>query len=96
MASIYIINHTICAPYPETWSSYHHTEIEASDAYNECMESATYDENLIELIRLDTETLDAVTIKTWSGTGEDLEDEGPEDGEEGFEDEDDGIVEGSP
>jgi hypothetical protein len=40
--------------------------------------------------------LDAVTIKTWSGTGEDLEDEDPEDGEEGFEDEDDGICEGSP
>ena len=29
MASIYIVNHTICAPYPETWSSYHYTEIEA-------------------------------------------------------------------
>ena len=95
MASIYIINHTICAPYPETWSSYHHTEVEASDAYDECMESATDDENLIELIRLDTESLDAVTIKTWSGTCEDL-DEDPEDGEEGFEDEDDGICEGSP
>jgi hypothetical protein len=63
------------------------------------MESATYDENLIELIRLDTETLDAVTIKTWSGTREDLEDEDLEASDEieaeGMAD-DDGICEGSP
>jgi hypothetical protein len=96
MASIYIVNHTISGMYPENWTSYHHTESEASDAYDECVASASEDPNLIALIRLDTETLEAVTLRDWEGTCEDLEDEGPEDGETGFEDEDDGIVEGSP
>jgi hypothetical protein len=93
MASIYIVNHTISGMYPENWSSYYRTEEEASDGFDECVASASEDPNLIELIRLDTETLDAVTIKTWEGTCEDLEDE---DGDYGDEDEDDGICEGSP
>jgi len=96
MASIYIVNHTISGMYPENWTSYYRTEEEASDGFDECVASASEDPNLIELIRLDTETLDATTIRGWEGTCEDLEDEDPEDGEAGFEDEDEGIVEGSP
>ena len=96
MASIYIVNHTISGMYPENWSSYHRTEEEAQEAFAECVASASEDPNLIELILLNTETLDATTIRGWEGTCEDLEDEGPEDGETGFEDEDDWIVEGRP
>lgn len=95
MASIYIVNHTICAPYPETWSSYHHTETEGSDAFDECIENATEDKNLIELIRVDTETLDATTLKTWMNDDFDDDDLPPE-GYAGEDDEDDGICEGSP
>jgi hypothetical protein len=93
MATIFIVNHTISGMYPENWTSYYRTEEEASDGFDECVASASEDPNLIELIRLDTETLEAVTIKTWEGTCEDLEDE---DGDYGDEDEDEGIVEGSP
>ncbi len=96
MATIFIVNHTISGMYPENWTSYYRTEEEASDGFDECVASASEDPNLIELIRLDTETLDATTIRGWEGTCDDLEDEGLEDGETGFEDEDDGICEGSP
>ena len=96
MASIYIVNVSVGGYYVEQHSYYHRTESEAQESYDECLESVGDDPTTLELIRLDTETLDAVTIKTWSGTCEDLEDEGPEDGETGFEDEDDGICEGSP
>jgi len=96
MADIYIVNHTISGVYPENWSSYHRTEEEAQEAFAECVSSASGDTNLVEIIRLDMETLEAVTLRYWEGTCEDLEDVGPEDGETGFEDEDDWIVEGRP
>ena len=85
MAQIFIVNHAISGPYTQCFSSYHHTEEEGQESYDECMESASEDPNIIELIRLDTETLDAVTIHSWEGTADDME-----------EDQDDGIVEGSP
>lgn len=85
MAQIFIVNHAISGPYTQCFSSYHHTEEEGQESYDECMESVSEDPNMIELIRLDTETLDAVTIHSWEGTADDME-----------EDEDDGIVEGSP
>lgn len=85
MAQIFIVNHAISGPYTQCFSSYHHTEEEGQEFYDECMESVSVVPNMIELIRLDTETLDAVTIHSWEGTADDIE-----------EDADDGIVEGSP
>ena len=85
MAQIFIVNHVISGPYTQCFSSYHHTEEEGQEFYDECMESVSVVPNMIELIRLDTETLDAVTIHSWEGTAADIE-----------EDEDEGIVEGSP
>ena len=85
MAQILIVNHTISGPYTQCFSSYHHTEEEGQEFYDECMEFVSVVPNMIELIRLDTETLDAVTIHSWEGPEDDIE-----------EDEDEGIVEGSP
>ena len=96
MAEIYIVNVAVGGYYTEQHSYYHRSESEAVESFEECILSAGEDRTLIELIRLNTETLDATTIRGWEGTCEDLEDEGPEDGEEGFEDEDDWIVEGRP
>ena len=99
MASIYIVNVSVGGYYVEQHSYYHRTESEAQESYDECLESVGDDPTTLELIRLDTETLDAVTIKTWSGTREDLEDEDLEASDEieaeGMAD-DDGICEGSP
>jgi hypothetical protein len=95
MASIYIVNVSVGGYYVEQHSYYHRTESEAQESYDECLESAGDDPTTLELVRLDTESLDVTTIHHWEGTIDDLE-EDPEDGEEGFDDEDDGIVEGSP
>ena len=89
MANVYSVNHVIGGYYVENQSSYHLTEAEGQEAYDECMESASEDPNLIELIRLDTETLEATILKSWEGSSLDRE----EDDEE-YEDE--GIVEGAP
>jgi len=89
MANVYIVNHTIGGYYVENHSSYHLTEAEAQEAYDESMESVGEDPNAIELIRLDTETLKATTLKSWEGTIDDLEES-----EDDYEDE--GIVEGAP
>lgn len=89
MANVYIVNHVIGGYYVENHSSFHLTEAEGQEAYDECMENASEDPNLVELIRLDTETLEATTLKCWEGSSLDRE----EDDEE-YEDE--GIVEGAP
>lgn len=75
MAQIFIVNHSISGPYAQCFSSYHHTENEASDAFEECKASVGEDPCLIELIRLDTESLEATTITGWEGSSFDLEDE---------------------
>jgi hypothetical protein len=93
MASIYIVNVSVGGYYTEQHSYYHHTESEAQSSFEECRASVGEDPTIIELVRLDTETLEAVTITGWEGTFDDLDEE---DGEVGFEDEDDGIVEGAP
>jgi hypothetical protein len=95
MASIYIVNVSVGGYYVEQNSYYYRSESEAAESFEECKASVGDDPTAIELLRLDTETLEAVIITGWEGTFDDLE-EDPEDGEEGFEDEDDGIVEGSP
>lgn len=81
MANIFIVTHsTSGGSYVENYNSFHHTEEEARVSFNESMDSVGEDPCLIELIRLDTETLDAVSIESWEGTSDDLEDDG--DGEE--------------
>jgi hypothetical protein len=96
MADIFIVNVATGGYYTEQFSYYHRTESEAQSSFEECKASVGDDPTVIELVRLDTETLEAVTITGWEGTFDDLDEEGLEDGEEGFDDEDDGIVEGAP
>lgn len=75
MAQIYIVNHAISGgSYAQTFSSYHHTEVEAQDSYDECMDSVGEDPVMIELVRLDTETLESTTIHTFEGSMDDLGD----------------------
>jgi hypothetical protein len=48
----------------ETSSHYYHTEAEAQDAFNKEMNYLCPDDDaVIELIQLDTETMDATTLK---------------------------------
>ena len=75
MADINIVNFTTGGMYPSNESSFHLVESEAHDSFTECMESVGDDPTLIELIRLDTETLEATTIRGWEGTIDDLDDE---------------------
>ena len=75
MANIFIVNHAISGPYTQCFSTYHHTEEEGQEFYDWCMESASEDPNMIELIRLDTETLEATTIHHWEGTIDDLDED---------------------
>ena len=89
MANIYIVNHSISGPYAQCFSSFHKTEEEGAGAFVDCKNAVGEDPALIELIRLDTETLEATTILGWEGNIEDL-DAGDEDYE------DDGICEGAP
>ena len=89
MADIYIVNVATGGYYTEQSSYYHHTESEAHESFDECMDSVGEDPTLIELIRLNTETLEAVTIRGWEGTDEDVDDEDEDE-------DDDWIVEGRP
>jgi hypothetical protein len=81
MADIYIVNVARGGYYTQQSSSYHRTESGAQDFFAECMDSVGDDPTVIELVRLDTETLDATTIRGWEGTIDDLEDEEDEEGE---------------
>lgn len=97
MAQIFIVNHSISGPYAQCFSSYHHTETEAAGSFVDCKNSVGDDPALIQLIALDTETLEATTYCEWEGNIEDLEAEEAEfDAEMKVDDEDDGICEGAP
>ena len=100
MANIFIVNHSISGPYAQCFSSYHKTEEEAASAYFDCKQSVGEDPALVELILLDTETLDATTICGWEGSCFDLEEEEEALRAEGMadypEEDDDGICEGAP
>ena len=99
MANIFIVNHSTSGPYAQCFSSYHKTEEEAASAYFDCKQSVGEDPALVELILLDTETLDATTICGWEGTCEDLEAEDAALEAEGMADypeDDDGTCEGAP
>lgn len=78
MASVYIVNSTRGGYYVENWSYYHPTEVEAQERFDSLMESVGEDPHIIELVRLDTETLCVTTLRFWEGTIDDL-DELPDD-----------------
>ena len=83
MAEIYIVSIATVAARTELRSTYHPTEAEARASFDACMESEGEDRTLIELVRLDTATLDATILEIWDGTVNDTDDE-------------DWIVEGGP
>jgi hypothetical protein len=108
MADIYIVNVATGGFYAELHSHYHHTEEDARKSYEECLSSVNEDHTVIELVRLNTETLMGVTLDFWEGNVNDLESEQcdhpwheeggghncPDCGSDGTED--DWIVEGRP
>ena len=73
MSTVFIVNHSISGPYAQCYSSFHHTPEGAASAFFDCKQSVGEDPALIELIALDTETLDAVTHCSWEGSAFDLE-----------------------
>jgi hypothetical protein len=75
MATVFIVNHSISGPYAQSWQYFHKTEGEAAESFFECKQSVGEDPAMIQLIALDTETLDAVTHCEWSGNFEDLEEQ---------------------
>lgn len=75
MATVFIVNHSISGPYSQSWHSFHHTPEEAASAFFDCKQSVGEDPAMIQLIALDTETLDAVTHCEWEGTVFDLEEQ---------------------
>ncbi len=95
MSEIFVVNmasggyHTIQSSY------YHRTESEAHVSFAECMEAVGDDPVSIELVRLNTETLDATTILGWEGTADDIDDISDDcDGYDGAENEE--IMFGQP
>ena len=93
VSELFIVNHVISGYTPECYTYYHRTEAEAQASYDECMESVSMDPVLVELTRIDLETLDATTIHSFEGTMDDL---GEGYGDEDEDDGDDWICEGKP
>ena len=93
MAKIYIVNHALNGggPYVELFSTYHRDEESGAAAFEECKRSASEDPNLIELVCLDTDTMETTHITGWEGTSDDLDVLHEEEDED-----DDWIVEGKP
>ena len=88
---IYIVNYIRGGYYVEVHSTYHHTEEEAKSAFEKQKSfvgksSVGIDPSLIELVQLDTTTLEEVTIYHWFNmlTEDDLDERGDteDDGEE--------------
>jgi len=75
MATIYIVTSVRGGYYTDMRASYHHSELEAAESFEACKAAVGEDPALVELVRLDTETLEAVTITGWEGTMDDLDDE---------------------
>ena len=80
--NIYIVNNVTGGYYTEIHSSYHLTEAEAQKAYDENMLNIGGDPAIVEIVRLDTSTLDRVTLKFFEGTAGDLEGEDEEEVDE--------------
>jgi hypothetical protein len=79
MANVFIVNSTRGGFYVESWSYYHPNEVEAQERFDSLMESVDEDPRIIELVRLDTETLDATSLRFWEGTIDDLDEEEDDD-----------------
>ena len=75
MSNIFIVNHCNLSSGLIITSSYHHDPIEASKAFEAEKASVTWDPSIIELVCLDTETLDGTYIKGWEGTLADFDDD---------------------
>lgn len=74
MQHIYIVNHGLSGyEYCEVMSSYHHTEEDAFAAFRECKESVGEEPSLIEVVRLDIETLEGTCLESWEGNEDDLD-----------------------
>ncbi len=95
MATIFIVNHATGGYYASTSSSYHHTEEEARLVFDDAKASVGEDPAYIELVRLDTEALEAITLDWWEGSEADLDLEEEEERED-EEDDGDWICEGKP
>lgn len=72
---IYIVNHCTGGYYTELHSSYHLAESEAQTYYEETLLNVGEDPTIVELVRVDLNTLEAVTLKSFEGTMDDIEDE---------------------
>lgn len=72
---IYIVNHALAGYYPELHSSYHLVESEAQADYEETLLNVGEDHAIVELIRVDLNTLESVALKSFEGTMDDIEDE---------------------
>ena len=70
---IYIVNHCTGGCYAGLYSAYHLTEAEASANYEETLLNIGGDPTLVELVRLDLSNMEAVTLKSFEGTMDDLE-----------------------
>jgi hypothetical protein len=73
--NIYIVNITTGGMHCENSSYYHRTEAEARVDYKVCLRNVRDDPAVVELIRLDIDTLEAVTLEWWAGTIDDHEEE---------------------
>jgi hypothetical protein len=74
--NIYIVNITTGGMHCENSSYYHRTEAEARADYKVCLRTVSDDPAVVELIRLDIDTLEAVTLESlMAGTIDDHEEE---------------------
>jgi hypothetical protein len=72
---IYIVNHAVGGYYAELHSSYHLVESEAQAYYEETLLNVGEDPAIVELVRVDLNALEAVTLKSFEGTMDDIENE---------------------
>lgn len=72
---IYIVNHVNGGYYTEIRSSYHLVESEAQKNYEATLLRVGEDPTVVELVRLNTSTLESVTLKFFEGTIDNIEDE---------------------
>jgi hypothetical protein len=62
---IYIVNRAVSGYYAELYSSYHLVESEAQAYYEETLLNVGEDPAIVELVRVDLNTLEAVTLKSF-------------------------------
>jgi hypothetical protein len=75
VADIYIVSLYSSGPYTQNRSSYHRTEEAAAEAFEACKDAVGEDQTLLEIVRLDSETLRWTYLTGWEGNRRDLEDE---------------------